>query len=238
MFHRFSVILYLIIFSILCSACTTGRKCEKYTDARFEDGDKGVVLFSVIANARSLEFIVRKAGDSKVSYTIRSGEGLFGILASADPQYDSNNLLFLEPGIYYVDYIQLLDTGGQRMWLPSPGLKNGLVQYGAFEVVAKKVFAIDSLVCNTPKLSGILSRASDGEINFVSKDYGALIHEQLKKSQYQNLLSHMEKGMLYERGSIVYKDKSGKFRILSKQEVDLAQKEMVDATIQHLEAKH
>ncbi|HCU06171.1 MAG TPA: hypothetical protein DIC42_01100, partial [Holosporales bacterium] len=141
----------ILIAALTLSSCTLleTQRPEPFSADAFKTSRKGVVFFSIAEGEeenfltfkfeKSLVFHLVKIGDEhKLPYRIAPCQGF---ISHRLRDYSSDNLLFLDPGVYYIDFIQRMPKphGYNQIlhrWYPSPGLKNTIIQYGAFEVKA------------------------------------------------------------------------------------------------------
>lgn len=132
-------------------------------------------------------------------------------------------MLFLEPGMYYISYITLLDRGNLKRWYPSPGVVNQVVQYGAFYIKSGEVLSLGILNINGTKFLH--------EYNFL------YLKHQLLESDKTELVAKLRQGVFYESGSVLIKTKDNKRKIVPVAVVNNQRKQIIDEITRRLEAK-
>lgn len=200
MIHRF-VLLLLCIGLGGCAPTVLCQKMEPFSVESFETKKKGVVFLALTEETSaflmgkkliSIPFHVRKFGDVQdLPYVISAA---FDPIWSgySEVNYVSGNMLYLDPGLYYIDYVKLpVKSYGyykKHRWYPSPGItKKNFIRYGAFFVEAGKVLSLGQI--SVP--------------GFHHKDDIDTVKSQLSKSKYAYLAPLVSKGTLYKCGSLV-----------------------------------
>jgi hypothetical protein len=211
-----------VTLTILCSACASNE--SRFTPEKFAEGKKGVVFMSIIEDGVSLHFKIKNAESNDV-YSISSNRGL---LSDGGPLYTTKNMLFLNPGVYYIDYIELLPISSYNPFsgtssvsyrsLPSPGLEeDGTVKYGAFKIRQNEVHYI-------------------GNIDLYKSSVPILDYELLKKQldknpKYQILLDKVRPGNFYNGGSIIYRNQEGSSEIINQDTVQKLKSKIIEERI-------
>ena len=159
-----------LLISLILSSCGGYKyqKMESYTQESFAQGKKGVVFFDIaegsLSKNASLSYILVKLEEKDIRYRVNVNSGFSDFFSlKAFKRNAAQSLLYLDPGIYYIDYISLLDTYNATRWLPSPGYKDNYFLYGAFEIKSGQVVNIGQLVIN-----------GDDEIEHVAEICGIL----------------------------------------------------------------
>ncbi|AIF81947.1 hypothetical protein I862_06965 [endosymbiont of Acanthamoeba sp. UWC8] len=191
----------------------------------FNKNEKGIILFTILQNTDVGVFFT----DMKMlpnSYTLRKvsdEDKIPKIIYRFQPSYlkskvnyYAQNMLFLEPGLYYID--EITPRPGGR-YFSSPGYKNGKIMYGAFEVKAGQVISLGSI------------DISDGKLKFIRED--EKIKKELHAEGYDELAANMKPGIFYEGGSAIKVHKNGQFNILPKAVID----KIIEAARQNALAK-
>ena len=220
--------LMFCVLGILCSGCQSINTKEVYSPEKLSQLNKGVAFFAITENGSSLFFRMKKLESEKslASKQVRSDSTYFvesneGFIFDGAPLYTTKNMLVLDPGIYYIDYIRLktdssfLSSTRTSRWLDSPGISNGIIRYGAFEVLASQIHFIGNLVYS--------EKSNSFNLNVDRQ----MIDKQLNDTKYKSLLDNIKIGKFYRSGSVVYKDETGNYQILSKEKVDDVTKEII-----------
>ncbi|MBA8666358.1 hypothetical protein H1Q59_00380 [Holosporaceae bacterium 'Namur'] len=179
----------------------------------FNRNEKGIILFTILQNI-DLGFLSKDMKIFPISYTLRkvSDEGKVPEIVytfhpsclKSEVNYYARDMLFLEPGLYYIDGIRPGLGGG--WYFPSPGYKNGKIMYSAFEVKAGQVISLGSI------------DSSNGILKFIRED--EKIKRELNAEGYGELAASMKPGIFYAGGSIIKFHKNGQFNILPKTVID------------------
>lgn len=209
----------LVIFLSLFFLTGCGASMMKYSKEEFAKNERGVVFFDVKEDGLSIPFIIASSGDKEV-HSVEQSNGMIFYTEDKDLV---KRMLFLEPGMYYISSITLLDRGNSKRWYPSPGVVNKVVQYGAFYVKAGEVLSLGILNIKDTKFLH--------EYNFLTLKY------QLLKSDKAELVTKLKQGTFYERGSLVIKTKDNKRKIVSAAVVENQRKQLINEIIRRLEAK-
>ena len=202
-------IFVLLFLAIILSSCASHliKPIPNYSPECFfhPDNKKGIVFLSITEDGVSLPFEIKKL-DETVPYIVRGSHNIFG---SNLPSYNKKNLLLLDPGIYYIDYISLLEINNTTRWFPSPGLEIrdgiGMVKYGMFEVIANQVLFLGNI---NYTMNGLELQTNT-----------SLLEKQLaESSDHKILLTKLTQGKLYTKGSAIYL-KDGKCRMIDVEEI-------------------
>jgi hypothetical protein len=184
----------------LCSGCASFNVGTEFSSEALSNSNNGVAFISLKEKCAEdnlrLQFRIRNVGSHQIY----------------DVGYSMVDMLFIEPGIYYIDYIKLITYASNNVEtirdLPGGGLdSNGVVKYGAFEVVANQVYFIGDIIY------------SEESQEFVQKLDRTLIDIQLKDKEYKVLLENMKPGKFYKAGSIIYRDKNDNYKISDKKAI-------------------
>lgn len=188
------------------------KRWSPFSVESFETKKKGIVFLALTEGTssfffgkkeNSLPFHVRKFGDPEgLPYEISAGFNSW-VGGHSEVNYISGNMLYLDPGLYYIDYVNLMSESSgyyiYHRWYPSPGItKDHYIRYGAFFVEAGKVVSLGRFTL--PK--------------FHRKDDLDALKEQLRKSKYAFLADLVTKGTFYARGSLVTEDKKGHIKVV------------------------
>jgi hypothetical protein len=201
---------------------------EPYTQESFAQGKKGVAFFEIaeggLSKNTSLSYILVKLDEKDIRYMVNTNPG-FSDLFSLKPFKRSafQSLLYLDPGIYYIDHIYLLSTENTTRWLPSPGYKDNYFLYGAFEIKSSQVLNIGQLVIN-------------GKMKFNHVSNTDLVKKQLIENKKEELAEKVKDGKFYQRGSVVFLDKNQHYKLLSSTVIQEYHKKLVQHAIER-EAK-
>ena len=215
-----------LFLSVVLSSCGGYKyhKMEPYTHESFAQGKKGVVFFDIAEGNASLSYILVKLEEKDIRYRVDVNSGFSDLFSfKAFKRNATQSLLYLDPGIYYIDYISLLDTYNATRWLPSPGYKDNYFLYGAFEIKSGQVVNIGQLVIN-------------GELKFNHVRDTGLVKKQLIENKKEELAGKVMKGNFYQRGSVVFRDKDGHYKLLSSTVIQEYHKKLVQHAIEQ-EAK-
>jgi hypothetical protein len=109
--------------------------------------------------------------------------------------YVPYKFIVLEPGIYYLDQINLKSSYDFIRYYPAPGLRSNKLVYGGFEVKGGEILAIPLLDIDS-KQGGF--RLID-DFEEIKKD--------LEKSEYSYLVPKLKKGLFLKPGTIYFKGK-------------------------------
>jgi hypothetical protein len=210
----------VIAMLLLCSGCASFQG-SKFTPEKFAEGQKGVVFISLIENEISLYFEIKNAKTGN-KYSIASNQGFFHGTGGG-PLYTSKNMLFLDPGIYYIDCVELLTTvnniGIIDRSLPSPGLEeSGIVKYGAFEVKPAQVSYIGNLIYSPRGFAEVL-------------DYELLRKQLSTNLKYQILLDKVQPVTFYGAGSIIYHNENGNTEIIDQNKAQELRSKILKKTL-------
>jgi hypothetical protein len=186
----------ICVLGVLYSGCYSDRAAT-YRPEKLKKLNKGVVFLSMTWDDSSLSFEIKKLGSNKGIKIPRARTG---------PLYKTRNILFLDPGLYYINYIKLNEDG--TYYLPAPGINNNVVEYGAFEVSANQVYFFGNLTY------------SDDSHKFTLSQDRKLIDTQLNQPMYKDLFDNIKIGKFYQRGSLINQNDDRSYQILDKQKID------------------
>lgn len=206
----------LILCLTILGACSPHESLKNYSKKEFAKNERAVVFFDIRENKSSLEFILVNADTGK-SYEL-SGSRFNRIIP--------NRIMFLEPGLYYIQKITLLPSANMMYWLPGPGLKKGVISYGAFWAGAGDVLSM-----------GILTVENNSRLIY-KQNYGEL-YQQLRKSNRSELAPKLKKGEFYNRGSVIQRGDNNRRQIIPAETVsayrEMMLKELKDRIAQESE---
>jgi len=215
-----------LLISLVLSSCGGYKyqKMESYTQESFAQGKKGVVFFDIaegsLSKNASLSYILVKLEEKDIRYMVNVNSGFSDFFSlKAFKRNAAQSLLYLDPGIYYIDYISLLDTYNATRWLPSPGYKDNYFLYGAFEIKSGQVVNIGQLVIN-------------GELKFNHTSDIDLVKKQLIENKKGELAGKIIDGNFYQRGSVVFRDKDKHYKLLSSTVIQEYHKKLVQHAIE------
>ena len=180
---------YLAIISFLVlSGCTSNRDL-------FNEEKKGVVLFAVTDSSKEdnigVKYILKQLNKPNKEISIYNSY----MLNNDKFNNYKRNILFLDPGFYYIDEI-ILFYGSYS----GPGRRESAEYtsyvYGAFYIKAGEVKALGKLDIN-----GINSS------EFKYYDEFSKIKYDLEKSEYSYLVPKLNKGLFFKPGTIYFKGK-------------------------------
>lgn len=225
---------FLIFIALFLSGCGYRGLPFKYNAESFANNKKGIVLVRVSEREPSTSPVPT---DVNLAYHLRKmgqeAEGDYIILPGVENRYNyAENMLMLDPGIYYFDYIRLLSTGSLLYWCPSPGMRavtaeededRFVVQYGAFEVKPGKVIYLGHLNMKAG-LKDLPFKVID-EIDQARMD--------LNKKGHTVLAQKLEPAEFYQRGSL-YVVKNGAVQIISRKKLDALKSAFIDMSIKLL----
>jgi hypothetical protein len=206
-----------LVLGMLCLANCSGvpSKHDMYTNdyAAFKRGEKGAVLLNVkrihrralfSTRVSNLQYDLRKLNDPR-EIIIENNYYRHPLSFNEDYPY-ARKMLFLEPGLYYLDAIYLGMEGSNFETLPAPGYAHNMIKYGAFEVQAGKVIALGSLIVDKTFMTTIRFMREDG-----------IIKNELREKGYPEIAEQMEPGQFYESGSILMQKENGAVQVLPKE---------------------
>jgi hypothetical protein len=201
MFYIVRQTITAIIIMISFTGCTTFNVGLDFTPEAWSVSSYGIVFISLKEKDPSgqdfrLMFDIRNVGSNN-RYTVG---------------YSEVDMLFIEPGLYYIDNVKLITHRSNnvevRRDLPSPGLDvDGVVQYGAFEVIAKQVYFVGDITYSEKSNEFVQTRNYDS------------LKSQLQGKEYQVLFDNMKPGKFYKPGSLIYRDNNGHYKISDKKTV-------------------
>jgi hypothetical protein len=211
---RYFLTVCIFFLSVALSGCV--HMLEEKNYQKFLKGEKGVVLFTVskpytkapngtISKKETRSFVLHKIKDK--AHKDNSYRQYISGVCREDCYVE--NILFLDPGLYYIDEITVDHGWGVVYTLPSPGYKDHHVMYGAFEVKAGEVIGLGNLVVN---------RDSEKMLSFMRED--DQIKKELQASKYHDMASKIVPGSFYESGSIIEIKDSGKKVIIPRALID------------------
>lgn len=221
---RTSFCLITIFSTLFISSCA--NKPDLYKPQRVASSEMGVVFIDVNQattknKSRSLNFKIRNYEQpNSETYTIDNSNVILGVL---EREYNySDNPIMLEPGKYYIDEIELLPDSEYKYFWPAPGIENGLIRYGMFEVKAGEVLSLGEYHIASSRAFNQI-KFTDNH-NIVKQQLESII---LKDEKYQLLSQKLKAGKFYMPGSIV--DGS---RIIDASRVKQIRKELIDYVLQ------
>jgi hypothetical protein len=181
------------------SGCSTS---VKFNREEFEQKKKGVVFFKAKDQGVN-EGVVLKSllSDNPI---LEDGCDNNKKFYEGDILRCPHKFIILEPGIYYLNQINLKSSYDTLMFYPGPGLKNGKFKYGAFEVKGGEVLAIGLLEIDSKQ----------GKYKLI--DNFIEIKQDLEKSDYPELVPKLKRGKFFMPGStVIFKD--GKYILNDKE---------------------
>jgi hypothetical protein len=182
-------------------------------------------LLYMTENNTPLDFNVIKFG-SNGSIRISHHKKLdaYTIFVQLKPRDLVKKHIVLEPGLYYIDYIDLVQTGGLIRWFPSPGIRKDFITYGMFEVKAGEVLSLGHL-----DVTGVNFKHYNTNMNELKSQ---LIDSDLDISE---LSSKLKLGTFYNRGSFLVTDKNNKVsKVYSPEIIENERKKMMQEIIRRL----
>ena len=206
----------LLTFLVILTACSNSM--VKYSREEFSKNERGVVFFDVKEDKLSIPFVLKRYGkDEKFSIEHQNS----GLIFSSEDKDMVKRMMFLEPGMYYITYISLLERGNLKRWYPGPGIKDSMIQYGAFEMKAGEVLSLGILNINDSK--------------FRLEDNFSLLRSQLLESDNDELETKLKRGAFYNRGSLLLKDRNENIRIAPVEAVEAQRKQILKEITRRLE---
>ena len=192
------ILLFSLFFLTNCTVIEVAKFIKKssvhvFKETEFEEKKKGVIFFAVSSQDFSQDFFLKKVGLKGGSMEINGKKYKFEY---KDFIYKGHyNYIVLEPGIYYLDRININSTPDSIRYYPSPGLVNDKFIYGGFEVKGGQVLDIGLLSINS----------KNGTFNIIEET--EKIKQDLKNSHHPELIQKLKKGKFIMPGStIIYKD--------------------------------
>jgi hypothetical protein len=204
MFYFIKKLITIVAIMILFSGCSSFNVGESFTSEIWNQSNKykGVVFISLkekdlSGQEQRLNFSIINVG-SHQNYSVG---------------YSTVDMLFVQPGIYYIDHVRLVTHKSNNVStireLPQGGIdSNGIIKYGAFEVVAGQVYIIGDMIY------------SEKSEDFVQKINRTSFEPHLQDKEYQILLNSMKPGKFYKAGSIIYRDRNGNYKISDKKVIN------------------
>lgn len=220
------LISYVIAIFSTITLVSCANKPDLYKPQRVASSEMGVVFIDVNQattknKSRSLSFKIRNYDrpDSE-AYTIDNSNVILGVLAR-EYNYPDNPIM-LEPGKYYIDEIELLPDSEYQYFWPSPGIEDGLIKYGMFEVRAGEVLSLGEYHIPSSRAFNQVKFADN--YNIIKKQLDLV---KLKDEKYQLLSQKLQRGKFYMPGSIVDGN-----RIIDSSRVKQLRKELIDTVMQ------
>ena len=231
---RYCAVLWLPVFLSNCSSFQTP---DAYNQENFALGNKGIAILYITEHAAntlnktniSLPYRFKKLGDNKTLHLRQQisliPRGLY------NPHNYSSNVMMLDPGIYYIDYLSLNQNGNLIRWYPGPGIKKinnkqvnnkYLVTIGAFEVKPGKVSYFGH--AHLPHL---------GELPFKIVNEIEQVKADLKEKGLHELAEKVEWRPFYQVGSVII-EKDGTFSFIAYEEIEARRLEFLDAITNEL----
>jgi hypothetical protein len=214
--------LTILLLLILCSGCQSFNVGEPYSPEKIGKLNKGIAFLSVSEKGTSLFFQIKKLESPKIvkDRPVRSDTtySVDSSLMDRGPCYRTKNMLFLDPGLYYIDVIMLksqtkldskLKLNTVYRWLRPPGIIDNTIKYGAFEILQNQVLYIGNLEY-AEKINKLVLNT---DLKLIDKQLSS--HD-----DYRMLLTNMKIGKFYKSGSTIYLDKKGDYKVLEKDEID------------------
>lgn len=214
---RFLSVLFLL-FSL--SACN-GGKYLKYNKEEFDKNEKGIVFFYASEQNIPLLFKLNKLGGDSSLQISNIELDSYHFFSKPKPRDLVKKHVVLEPGRYYIDYISLLKQGDLIRWYPSPGIKENVIIYGAFEVKAGEVLSLGQVDIN----SGVFKHYNNIKT----------LKDQLSDSDMSELVPRVKQGIFYNRGSLLIKDKNNNTQIISSEIVEIQRKKVLQEITRRIE---
>ncbi len=194
-----------ILFVVLCLLLTGCSTSVKFNREEFEQKKKGVVFFKAKDQG---------VNEGVVLKSLVSSNPILEDGCDYNKKFYKNGILhapykfiILEPGIYYLDQINLKSSYDTMVFYPGPGLKNGKFKYGAFEVKGGEILAV-----------GLLEIDSKQDKYRLIDDFEE-IKKDLEKSAYPELVPKLKRGKFFMPGSSVVAQ-DGKFMLIDKKETE------------------
>ena len=193
-----SIILCLLLTN--CTVIEIAKSVKKssyhvFNERAFEEKKKGVVFFAVKSpifyegsyHDSYQDFFLKKVGSNSAYMQIEGKERNF-------KKY-LYKYIVLEPGIYYLDKVNVSGPYPSVIYYPSPGLVNDKFVYGGFEVKGGEVLAI-----------GLLEPISQNGYFKITEEIEK-IKQDLKGSHHPELIKKLKRGKFIMPGSsVIYRD--------------------------------
>jgi hypothetical protein len=206
--------LTLLSISTLISGCSIIPSVDTYDPNVFSSGSKGVAILRVSEHASylsnetdmSLTYNIKRIGDDQAARK----NALNSFIPGSFNYHDyTNDVMMLDPGIYYIDFLQLdqkhRNQDGVIPAYQGPGITKlqgdstdkYRVEIGAFEVKPGKVTYF-----------GHASLSESANLPFTIKNELDKVKAELKKGALNELSDKIEPGQFIQTGNVII-DKSG-----------------------------
>ena len=226
-----------LFFATLISGCLTTNSPDVYDQKVFSSGKKGIAVLRVTQHSPQgfnetdigLTYYLTKKGENKTYYIYSDNSFFPGLYNEHDY---ASSVMMLDPGIYYISLMRLVDEGSFRRWYPGPGIKllsqkdgtkKYIVQMGAFEVKPGQVSYL-----------GYLNLESSGKFPFKITNEIDKARTDLRKSGQGEISDRLEFQPFYQAGSVLV-EKNGHLSIIKREEIDHKIKEVMDKANQHFD---
>lgn len=230
-------ILAVLFVATLISGCLTTYSPDSYDSKVFSSGTKGIAVLQVTQYSPhflektnfSLTYHLKKLGDDK-KYIIHSRNSF---LPGISNEHDyASSVMMLDPGIYYIDFIRLINQDSFMRWYPGPGIKllsskdgtkKYIIQMGAFEVKPGKV-----------SYFGYLNLESSGKLPFKITNEIDKARADINKNEQGEISNKLEFQPFYQAGSVLV-EKNGHMSIIRREEIDHKIKEVMNKANQQFD---
>jgi hypothetical protein len=187
--------LILCLFLSGCTVIEVAKAVKKssyhvFNESEFEEKKKGVVFFAV----KSQIFYEGSYHDSYHPFFLKKIGSKSAYMEIEGKERNFKKYLYkyivLEPGIYYLDKVNVYTSYHSIQYYPSPGLVNDKFIYGGFEVKGGEVLNIGLLEVN-------------GKATFKIIDETEKIEQDLKNSHHPEFIKKLKRGEFIMPGSII-----------------------------------
>ena len=211
MMKKLRHLIFIATALLTLNSCMSFQNETDYDAEEFTKGKKGLVFLSFQEWGKDLYMTLRKAGTEKYYSINGSNDGFF----TTTPNY--GKFFMLDPGLYYIDSVQLNTTSSGNFTtyrkLLSPGTQDNIVKYGAFRVYANKVHYFDTI-------SYLDGRPFSYKNNLAESKKALQEGEADGEESYKNLLKNIKRSKFYKRGSLLYKNKENRYALIDSETVD------------------
>ncbi|MBA4318101.1 MAG: hypothetical protein C0412_06850 [Flavobacterium sp.] len=213
--RNYLVLGLLLLGEILLSSCVSNEIIH-FNPEELGNSNKSIVFFDVVEQQSgkwlTLPYeLVRLDPEKMTFYSIFNNSSV----SHKNIKSYGSNLLYLEPGIYYIGCASLLNYGDLKVNLVGPGCENGIIKYAAFEVKPREVISLGRLICFYNYRAYY---RYENDFDDVKK--------QLQARGKFDLANRLKEGILFEAGSVIDKDEKGKLFLTTRKEFLEKQKKL------------
>ncbi|MDX1923973.1 MAG: hypothetical protein SFT91_01920 [Rickettsiaceae bacterium] len=219
--HLLRVVLNIFFAAVFlglqsCANMPRYQGMPKYSPETFKSSNKAILFFEALEERYDKQILPFDLGLNSnysrgynqsftpLSFTLKS--------YYSGKEYNINNyssMIILDPGIYYINRINLASlsdgAGTLKRWLPGPGLKKvgneelffGTILYGAFELKVGEVVTCGLLVV----------KEKDNLFDLRVVRNIDRLKAQLSKSKTPELIDQLQEKHIYKHGSFILKAK-------------------------------